>query len=216
MVNKQEKIINLKRVLAENLNRLLSRKGVNQTDMARELNIPETTVSNWMKAETYPRPDKIQLMADYFGVRRSDLTEEQYPDNVFSIQPNFVKIPILGPIACGTPILAEQNIESYVYEYEEYLPSGDLFALIANGDSMEPTIPNGSRVLIREQSDIENGEIAAVLVNGDTDATLKRVKKQGSIVILIPDNSKYEPIVVDEDNPARIIGKAVRVIRDFN
>ncbi|MFJ5566102.1 LexA family protein [Lysinibacillus xylanilyticus] len=198
----------LKIVFSKNLKQQLDKRGLNQTDMARDLNLPETTVSNWMKASTYPRPDKIQLMADYFNIRRSELTEEQ-PTNLIEIQPNFAKIPILGTIACGEPILAEQNVEGYMYEFSELLPAGNIFALVAKGDSMEPTIPNGSRVLIREQSEVEYGEIAAVLVNGDTEATLKRVKKQGDTILLMPDNPKHEPYIVDQNNPAKIIGKAI-------
>ena len=76
-------------------------------------------------------------------------------------------------------------------------------------------IPNGSKVLVRQQEDVENGEIAAVLINADTEATLKRVKKQGNTIILVPDNPLHNIIIVDESNPARIIGKAVRTIRDF-
>ena len=198
----------LKIVFSINLKQQLDKRGLNQTDMARDLNLPETTVSNWMKASTYPRPDKIQLMADYFNIRRSELTEEQ-PTNLNEIQPNFAKIPILGIIACGEPILAEQNVEGYMYEFSELLPAGNIFALVAKGDSMEPTIPNGSKVLIREQSEVEYGEIAAVLVNGDTEATLKRVKKQGDTILLMPDNPKHEPYIVDQNNPAKIIGKAI-------
>ncbi len=199
---------NLKDILSANLKRYLDRKGVTQTDMARDLNIPETTVSNWMKAETYPRPDKIQLMADYFNVRRSDLTEDQ-PSNLYEIKNHFVKVPILGKIACGEPLLVAENIEGYTYEPADSLPSGNVFSLVAKGDSMEPTIPNGSIVLLREQSDVENGEIAAVQLNGDTEAVLKRVKKQNDSIFLVSDNHKYMPIIVNEQNPARIIGKAI-------
>ena len=80
---------------------------------------------------------------------------------------------------------------------------------------MEPTISDGSKILIREQADVENGEIAAVLVNGDTKATIKRVKKQGETICLLPDNPKHEMYIVNESNPARIIGKSVKVIRDL-
>lgn len=66
----------LKEIMANNLKKQLKRKGKTQTMMAKDLNIPETTVSNWIKGKTYPRPDKIQLMADYFGVNRTQLTEE--------------------------------------------------------------------------------------------------------------------------------------------
>jgi repressor LexA len=119
---------------------------------------------------------------------------------------------VLGTIACGEPILAEQNISEYVYESPERLPAGELFYLRAKGKSMEPTIPDGSLVLIREQPHVENGAVAAVLVNGDEEATLKRVKRQADLLILLPDNPEYEPIIVTPDNPARIIGRAVQVV----
>ena len=76
---------------------------------------------------------------------------------------------------------------------------------------MSPLIQDGALALCRVQEDVENGEIAAVLVNGDTEATLKRVKKIGSEVLLQPENNDYEPIIVNKNNPARIIGKVVEV-----
>lgn len=80
---------------------------------------------------------------------------------------------------------------------------------------MEPKIPNGSDVLIRMQDDVEDGEIAAVLVNGDMEATLKRVKKQGDIIMLVAENNAYAPYIITKDNPARILGKAVGVSFDL-
>lgn len=204
----------MKRVFAENLKYQLDKKGITQTDMARDLGFPETTVSNWMKKETYPRPDRLQMMADYFNIRRSDLTEEK-PSNLISASPMTVKVPILGVIACGDPIYAEENFSGYRTESPDTLPSGNLYYLEAKGKSMEPTIPEGSFVLIREQPDVESGEIAAALVNGDTEATLKRVKKQGDVIMLMPDNPSYEPYIVTKDNPARILGKAIRFTQDL-
>ncbi|MEC1714995.1 LexA family protein [Schinkia azotoformans] len=203
-----------RKVLAKNLQKLLDEKRITQTDMAKDLGFAETTVSSWLLCKKYPRLDKIQKMADYFHVKRSDLTEEK-PTNIIELKNEFVKVPILGAIACGEPLLAEQNIEGYMYELTEDLPNGTVFGLIAKGNSMEPTIPNGSKVLIREQNNVEYGEIAAVLVNGNTEATLKRIKKQGNMIILMPDNPEYEPYIITENNPARIIGKAIRVTKDL-
>ncbi|PEB56212.1 XRE family transcriptional regulator [Bacillus pseudomycoides] len=204
----------MKEIFASNLKKYLDRNGINQTYLANDINVPETTVSNWIKANTYPRPDKLQMLADYFRINRSDLTEEK-PSNLYDASIHPVKIPILGKIACGLPICAEENFEGFRYEMSDILPQGELYYLEAKGNSMEPTIPNGSFVLIRKQTDVENGEIAAVLINGDTEATLKRVKKQGDVVILMPDNSSYEPIVLTSNVPARIIGKAIRFTRDL-
>lgn len=212
---KENKTVEAQRsILANNIRIHLARKGKSQTDMSRELNIAETTVSSWMNCERYPRLDKIQLMADYFNVRRSDLTDGS-PSNISHVTPFTVRIPIIGAIACGDPIIAEENIMGYKYESPDNLPKGNLFYLKVAGDSMEPTIPNNSHVLIREQVEVENGQIAAVLVNGDSEATLKRLKRQGDIVLLMPDNPAHEPIIITGDNPVRIIGRAIRFTQDL-
>ncbi|PEU86008.1 XRE family transcriptional regulator [Bacillus cereus] len=203
----------LKKIFSNNLKKYLNRNGISQTDLANELNIPETTFSNWMQAKTYPRPDKMQMLADYFKITRSDLTEEE--QNYDGECPISVRIPVLGAIACGAPILAEQNYGEYRCEATDHLPNGKLVYLEAKGNSMEPTIPNGAYVMIREQPDVESGEIAAVLVNGDTEVTLKRIKKQGNIIMLMPDNPTHNPMIIDENNPAKIIGKAIRFTQDL-
>lgn len=119
-------------------------------------------------------------------------------------------IPVLGSIACGDPITAEQNIEDYLEEVDANLPSGELFFVKAKGDSMYPTIKPDDYVLIHAQPDVESGAIAAVLFCDTNEVTLKRVKKQDGIIILYPDNNRYEPMVLDGKKPAMIIGEAVR------
>lgn len=201
-------------VLSENLQELIDSKKIDQRVLAEYLNVSDSAVSQWLKGNKYPRIDKIQQMADFFNVPKSRLTEQK-PNNIIELSPRFVKVPILGVIACGDPILAEENYIGYRYELKDALPSGKVFYLQAKGDSMEPTIPNGSLVMVREQPNVENGEIAAVRVNGNTEATLKRVKRQGDLVLLYPDNPKYDPIVITEGNPATIIGKAIRYTVDL-
>ena len=204
----------VREIFAENLQKLMKKKDVEQKELAEYIGVSETAVSSWVRGEKYPRIDKIQKIADFFNVPKSAITEEK-PTNIIELKNEFVKVPILGTIACGEPLLAEQNIEGYFYEFKELLPSGNVFGLIAKGNSMEPTIPDGAKVLIREQNDVEYGEIAAVLVNGDTEATLKRIKKQGDMIILMPDNPEYEPYIITANNPAKIIGKAIRVTKDL-
>lgn len=201
-------------ILGGNLQRLIDSRGIGQRDIAEHLGVSDAAVSQWLAGEKYPRIDKIQKLADYFRVPKSELIEEK-PNNLIPLLPATVQVPILGTIACGDPIYAEENFIGYRTESPETLPTGNLFYLEARGQSMEPTIPNGSFVLIREQPDVEYGEIAAVLVNGDMEATLKRVKRQGTVVMLMPDNPSHEPYVITEDNPARIIGKAIRYTQDL-
>lgn len=189
-----------------------------QADLANKLDVAPTAISAWEVGRNKPLMDKIEQMSTLFNVKKSDLLGDEIdtPTNLVPInRASIVSIPILGTIKCGQPILAEDNITGYREELSDRLPSGNLFYLKSQGDSMVPTIPEGSLVLIREQPTVEYGEVAAVLVNGDTEATLKRVKKQGDIVMLIADNPDYPPYIITDDNPARIIGKAVQVSVDL-
>lgn len=202
-----------KRVLSDNIKRFMKQHGTERSKMAADLNVKYTTLTDWINGNTYPRIGSIEKMADYFNVEKSDLIERK-PDNVIPITKT-VKIPLLGEIACGDPILAEENIEEYIDEPVNYLPSGKCFYLKAKGDSMKPTIPNGAKVLIRQQPDIEDNEIAAVLMIDSNEATLKRIKRADGTMFLMPDNPEYSPILVNKDNPARILGKVIRMVIDF-
>lgn len=199
--------------LANNIKYYRKLNKLTQADLASKLDVAPTAISAWEVGRNKPLMDKIEMMSELFDIRKSDLLgDELLPSNLIMVdRASVVRVPVLGTIKCGQPILAEENITGYREELSDRLPSGNLFYLRSQGDSMLPTIPEGSLVLIREQPTVEYGEVAAVLVNGDTEATLKRVKKQGDIVMLIADNPDYPPYVITKDNPARIIGKAVLV-----
>lgn len=200
-----------RKILAANFRALMKSKNVTQSEVSRALDVPQPTVSSWANATKYPRIDALQKLADYFGVLRSDLTS----DGKEQVTPKSFPVPILGEIACGTPIFAEQNTEGYIYETSQNVGDGKHFYLKAKGKSMEPTIPDGSYVLFRYQNVVENGEIAAVLMENENEATLKRVKYVGDFVMLMPENNEYNPMIVNEENPVRIIGKALNYRKDL-
>ena len=201
-------------------NRIRQRRlelGLSGEEVGKMLGVNKTTVYRYEKGEIDKMPIEVVEKLSVALRTTPDVimgwnTDASTPTNLVPInRASIVSIPILGTIKCGQPILAEENITGYREELSDRLPSGNLFYLRSQGDSMLPTIPEGSLVLIREQPTVEYGEVAAVLVNGDTEATLKRVKKQGDIVMLIADNPDYPTYVITKDNPARIIGKAVLV-----
>ncbi|MFJ7888434.1 LexA family protein [Lysinibacillus xylanilyticus] len=195
--------------VAKRIERIAEKKGISGAELARRIGTDRSTITRYYKGIRKISMEEIPKFAEVLEVDVIELLFGSDIKNINIVSEKKVAVPILGKIACGEPILAKENIENYIYKPADSLPSGDVFALQAKGDSMEPMIPNGAIVLLRAQPDVENGEIAAVLVNGDEEATLKRVKKQGDTVFLMPDNSKYAPYIVDENNPARIIGKAI-------
>lgn len=195
-------------------------KGINMKEAAKSLNMPYTTYVNYEKGLREPTSEVLIQIADFFGTtidylvgRKSDasLRSSTLPETI--VAPNLMpmpemrKIPLVGTIACGEPILAEENIEEYI-SIPKHL-AGD-FALSCKGDSMiNARIFDGDIVYIRQQDTVENGEIAAVLIDGE--ATLKRIKLLPDRIILEPENPLYDPFVFrnEEMNNVRILGKAV-------
>jgi repressor LexA len=193
-------------VLVKNLIFYLKKLDLTQTEFAREMGYPETTVSNWFNKNTYPRPDKIQEMANYFGVRRTDLTE----NNEVQQEPlkNAKSIPIIGTIAAGTPILAEENIVDY-FLIDSRVHAD--FGLTVKGESMiNANIFDGDIVFIRKQPTLENGEIGAILL--ENEATLKRFSKtDGSVILQAENPSMTDWPRVYTDGNIRVLGKLVGV-----
>lgn len=191
--------------------------GLTQKDLSELTNIPASTLSGYFAERSTPNAGALQKIADALHVDKSEIdpryrTESKQIDNLVELSNKQIKyIPLIGTIAMGTPITAEQNIECYIPEFFlENIPQDELFALHCKGHSMEPTIPDGAIAIIHKQPDVENDEIAAVLVDDNSEATLKRVKHMGSSVLLQPDNRSYEPILLDKDHPGRILGKLIK------
>ena len=169
------------------------------------------------RGEREPGLEMLEAIADFFNVDMDFLLGKSNIQNkaragVFSTDniipmPEMRKIPLIGCIACGAPILAEEHIEDYI-DIPKHIHAD--FALTCKGDSMiNARIFDGDIVYIRKQDTVENGEIAAVLI--EDEATLKRVRLFDDHISLEPENPQYRPIVYwgDEMNSVRILGKAV-------
>lgn len=196
-------------VMSKNLRRLLAERGIDRKKICEDLGFAYTTFTDWYNGAKYPRIDKIEMMANYFGVPKSALIEEQpeLPSNMHPVRWR-EPVPLIGDIACGTPILAEQNITDYVQTPEHVYCD---FALKCHGDSMiNAGIRDGDIVYIRQQCVVDNGQIAAVLV-GDEEATLKRFYRVGDTVTLNAENPAFPPLVFvgEEVSQVHIIGLAI-------
>lgn len=213
--------------VGDRLRQLMDERGLKQVDIIEaakpfftdKVKISKTDLSQYVNNKAEPRSDKLYILAKGLNVPEQwllgfddDTTNQSKPSNfIYPEGLERVQIPLVGEIACGNPITAEENLEGFIEEtFEKPVPSGTLFALRCKGQSMEPTIPDKAIVVIHEQPEVEDGEIAAVQVDHDTEATLKRIKHQGDMVLLLPDNKNYDPIILNKENPGRIIGKAIK------
>ena len=196
--------------IASNIKRLRIDAGLSQAELGKIAGVTDKAVSTWEAGIKTPRMGAIEKMAAYFGVAKSAILDDTYQPAIppgFIPVPEMKKVPVVGRIACGTPILAQENIEDYVDVPKDRHVD---FCLTCSGDSMiEAGIDDGDTVYIRKQPDVENGEIAAVRI-GD-DATLKRVYKFPDRVVLQAENRAYPPMtyVGEEMNQITIEGKAV-------
>lgn len=153
--------------------------------------------------------DVIAILDGNQKVQLSDSTAPNIPAG-FTPMPEMLEVPLIGQIACGQPIMAEQNIERMVSIPTEWRAD---FTLLCEGDSMAPRIQDGDLVAIRIQQEVENGEIAAVRI-GD-EATLKHVYLYPEYIELRPENPEYQSIIKfrEEMNEVIIEGKAVGLCR---
>ena len=196
-------------VFSRNLNRLMAEHGLKQADIVSRLDASKAQVSDWCAGKNIPRSNYLSALTELFNCNLSDLTGERAQrifDNMLPL-PQMKRVPLVGSIACGTPTLAEQNIECNV-DMPEHIKAD--FALRCKGDSMiNARIYDGDIVYIRQQEEAEHGEIAAVLI--DDAATLKRVYLYDDHISLEAENPQYRPMVYwgNEMNNVRILGKAI-------
>jgi len=182
--------------------------GMTLLDVANALGVKEATVQRYESGEIKnPKHDTVLELAKIFRCTPAYLMgweEDTLPQSVMYIGKK--KLPLLGEIAAGEPIFADEEIEYYSPGED----SGADFCLRVHGDSMSGVgIKDGDIVFIRKQDCVDEGDIAAVLV--DDEATLKRVYKGEDSVTLVSENPKYKPMVYTKKQcrNIRILGKAV-------
>ncbi|MBQ6884358.1 MAG: helix-turn-helix domain-containing protein [Clostridia bacterium] len=198
------------------IKKLRTEHGFSQEELGAMLGVQRAAVQKWeCGAVKNLKRETIKKLSEIFNVPPSSFIDEDYSsyNNIISF-PKMNRIPLIGTIACGTPVLATENLDGEVTVPEDI--NAD-FALRCKGDSMiDARIHNGDIVYIRQQPTVENGEIAAVLI--DEEATLKRVYISNNTITLVACNSKYQPFVYtgEQLNQIRILGKAVGFTSTIN
>lgn len=203
-----------KEVFSKNLKYYMEKYNKTRNDIAQITNVPYSTVSSWCNALYYPRIDKIEMLANYFNILKSDLVEDKISDNEQTNK--FYMVPVYGQISAGQPNWAEECLEGYLPidpNLMGIINPEECFFLKVNGESMNKVVRNGAYALIRKQDSVEDGEIAVVLVNGYT-ATLKHFTQKGDIVVLEPDSTvtddpDIKTQIYDKNTPIKILGKYI-------
>ncbi len=198
--------------VGDKIKELRKQHRMTQADLAKKLKVAPTAVSAWERHENRPLMDKITILADLFHKPITYFFDvEDLGDSV-----DTVMLPVYGNIGCGNGMVLFEAPEAYETTPKDWLNGAEYFYLRAKGDSMVGArIYEGDLLLIRRQDEVENGEIAAVVVEGE--ALLKRVFKTGDSFILQSENPKYPPIIYnpEQNKDIRIIGKLKKVVLNF-
>ena len=205
--------------IAENIKRIRTEHGLSQAELGKIAGVSDRAVSTWELGIKTPRMGAVEKMANYFGIAKSAIVDDVQSTSAtsavppgFQPMPEMDMVPLVGRIACGTPITAEQNVERIVCVPSKWRST---FTLTCKGDSMEPRIHDGDLVAIRKQPEVENGEIAAVRIGEE--ATLKHVYLHENFIELRPENPAFNSIILSREdmNDVVIEGKAVGLCRDI-
>lgn len=205
------------KIFSKNLKYYMELNSKSRYDICRDLNLPYTTFAEWYNGKIYPRIDKIEMLADYFNIMKSDLIEDK--NKTDELGNLIVTIPILGTVKAGYNYLARENWIGTIDADKSLVGNGkDFFALKVKGDSMFPTLMEDDIVIIKKQDDFENGDIVVAIINGD-EATIKKGKKSEAGILLQPLNSNYEPLIFTYDEmktlPVTIVGIVKQLKREF-
>lgn len=204
-------------MLGNKIKTLRNELNISQEELAKKINVSPSTIAMYETNRRQPNYDVLLKLSNIFECSMDYLlgNSDKRNSNKTMVSSPFINIPVIGKIAAGKPILAQENIEGIlpvdpklfgITNAEEY------FYLRVSGNSMNQKIKNGDFALIHKQNYAENGDIIVAIVNGDDEATIKKYRKiNDSLIALEPqsDDSSYETIYIDKNTRFQIIGKAI-------
>lgn len=197
-------------MFSDRLKELRNARGITQQQLADWTGLGRTRIGNYERGVREPDFETQEILADFFNVRLDYLMDRKSTP--------VTRIPVLGQVIAGIPIEAIEEILDYEEISTDMATQGEYFGLQIKGNSMEPKFSNGDVIIVRKQEDVDNGDIAIVLVNGN-EATVKKIKKFDGGINLIPTNPDYDVLTYTneeiENLPVRIIGKVVELRAKF-
>lgn len=193
----------MRTVFTERMARAMFTKGIRQADLVERTGIDKGSMSSYVNGRYMPNAKNVAKIAKALGVTVEYLLgKDDIPVSQMT-KPEFKEIPVIGKVAAGIPISAQEDIIGSV------VTDKNVFALRIKGDSMSPRIMDGDVVLVRRQDYAEDGDLVIAMIDGE--ATCKVLKKSRKSVSLVPFNAAYTPLVYfgAEAEDLRILGKVV-------
>lgn len=190
-------------IFVTQLRKAMFLRGMKQVELSRATGLTDSQISSWYNGRYRPNAEAMTKIAAALGVTTDYLLgKEEIPIAKLTL-PQFHDVPVLGSVAAGTPILAQEDVIGTV------MTDKDVFALKVKGDSMSPRIMDGDIVLVRQQDAAEDGDLVIAEIDGE--ATCKVLKRSHGSVMLVPFNAAFAPFVFSgqQAEDLRILGKVV-------
>lgn len=198
--------------VVETVKQLTSEQNMSMSELARRVGIAKSAISRYFNGTRELPLNRIEDFAKALHTTSHFLLGVE-PESSKGIQ-----IPVLGTVAAGIPISAVQDILDYEEVPQSWKSQGEFFGLRIKGDSMQPKMDDGDVVIVRQQSDANNGDTVIALVNGD-DATCKKLQKTDNGIMLVSTNPNYLPMFFTNEEivtkPVVILGKVVELRSRF-
>ena len=211
-------------VFAKNLKRYMELNNIDRYQLCESLGFKYTTVSEWLTAKKYPRIDKIEMLANYFGIQKSDLIEDVNSKiKSPTITEDYTTFPVIGEVAAGYDHIAVEDWDGDTVDIPNSFLKGhrkdEFFVLRVKGDSMYPEYQDGDKVLVLKQPSLNySGQVGVVIYDGEI-GTLKRVEYvQGEDWMrLVPINPSFPPLRIEGFalEQCRILGIPKLLIREI-
>lgn len=177
-----------------------------QAELAEKMGVSRAAVNNWENLDIEPNIERLNLLAEIFHISLQELTTGIRVSNAVPVPMR--RIPVYGQIGAGAAKIADNEITEYIST-----DTNADFAVVVDGDSMQPTIMRGDLALIAKDECVESGQIAAVLIKDEEQAVCKRILYGVNDITLISDNSeKYPPLKFSEDEIS-ILGRVKQILR---
>lgn len=207
-----------RKIFSKNLNYYVYLSQKQQKDIAEELGYNQKTFNGWCTGLSMPSMGKVQKIADYFNIGKSDLLDDK---SALRDKPKIkgIKIPVFNTIP--NEVSEEQITDTQDWEEitEDLAATGEFFALKIKGQSMDPRISDGDIVIVRLQSDADSGSIVIARIGNNEDVTCKKMLKSKDGITMMPFNPSYEPLYYTNEEvknlPVTIIGRVVEQRRKF-
>lgn len=226
-----------KEIMAKNIKKYMDLKRIDRAKLSSDLNISYTTVSDWVNGKTYPRIDKIEMLANYFGITKSQLVEDnninkdilpiynELNQNNQTKTYNFANdllkeqnsnivdmrkwkdVYIQSKVSAGCGIVDLDQQHKELISYDGYVPPKYDLAFQVEGNSMEPMFRDGEVIFVEHQEEVRNGQLGVVTINDE--AYIKKIYLEDDCLRLVSLNKEYDDIIANGEDTIKVVGRVI-------